>query len=67
MYSCLARAQSAVCNCSEGKFRSATVCSEDSEGKASYIYNGLKEVPVRRFLPNLIELYLKFDYLHACL
>ncbi|KAL9988145.1 hypothetical protein ACROYT_G002553 [Oculina patagonica] len=31
MYSCLARAQLAQCNCTEGKFRTASVCSETAE------------------------------------
>ena len=37
MYSCLARAQMELCNCTEGKFRLGKgICSETEEGMAKH-------------------------------
>ena len=37
MYSCLARAQMKLCNCTEGKFRlGKDICSETEEGMAKH-------------------------------
>ena len=37
MYSCLARAQEADCNCTESKYRTVSgTCSETSDGKAMF-------------------------------